>query len=360
MKLIAPKDELARALQTVLRSVGARAGIPALSGVLMELTDADLTLTTTDLELTTRVRMPLSGEAGSVVVPARYLAEIVRNLRSEDVEFVSDNGTLRITGGRAKFSLRTLQAEDFPKTEIAEEAHRLSVPAELFATALAQVAPAASRDETRPILTGVLFEGDESELRLVATDSYRLSLRRIPIQGAAQTKLLVPARAVVEVAKIATDGDVTIEVSGSQVRFEAGNVSISSRLIEGEFPEYRKLLPTDLPNRLQISRSRLIESLRQVSVMAQDATPVFVDLDEGRIRLHCTPQGLGEADIDIEGDYTGEPVRAAFNAAYLEAGVSAVETEEIRLELSDPQRPVIVRGTDNDDFRYLLMPIRVG
>ncbi|HVL80339.1 MAG TPA: DNA polymerase III subunit beta, partial [Actinomycetota bacterium] len=151
MKLICPTDELSKALQTVLRSVGARAGIPALSGVLLELDDTQLTLTTTDLEITTRVTLPVTGEAGKLVVPARYLAEIVRNLPSDEVELVTEDGTVRIAGGRARYSLRSLPAEDFPRTEPGDGSTAFTVPGDVLSQALGQVAPAASRDETRPV-----------------------------------------------------------------------------------------------------------------------------------------------------------------------------------------------------------------
>src|SRR5687767_15108079 len=147
MKLVCSREELSRGLQTVLRSVGARAGIPALSGVLIELSDTDLTLTTTDLELTTRVRLGLTGEAGKVLLPARLLAEIVRGLGSDDVELVTENGSVRVAGGRTKYEIRSLAPEDFPRLEAASETKTITVAGDLFARALGQVALAASRDE---------------------------------------------------------------------------------------------------------------------------------------------------------------------------------------------------------------------
>lgn len=360
MKLVCARDELSRGLQTVLRSVGARAGIPALSGVLIELSDTDLKLTTTDLELTTQITIELTGEAGRVVVPARLLADIVRNLPSDEVEFVSDNGTVKVRGGRARFELRSLQAEDFPRVQIAEETKSLTLDGELLGTALNQVAPAASRDETRPVLTGVLFEGEGDELRIVATDSYRLGLRKLGASGVDGTKVLIPARAVTEVARLAPGEAVRMEVASSQVGFRVGNVTIQSRLIEGEFPGYRQLLPEDLPNVLSLEKPSFIEALRRVAVMAQDATPVFVELGPDGVRIACHAQGLGEASEDVDASYTGEEMRVAFNAGYLEAGVSAVDGDAVRIELSDPQRPALVRGESGRDFLYLLMPIRVS
>jgi DNA polymerase-3 subunit beta len=326
----------------------------------MELDDQQLSLTTTDLELTTRVSMPVSGQAGQILLPARLLSDIVRNLPGEDVELVQDNGTMRVSGGRAKFALRYLAAEDFPRVQQAEDAKPLVLDGAAFGKALSQVAIAASRDETRPVLTGVLFEGEDDELHLVATDSYRLALRRTTVEGAGGIKILVPARVVQEVARMAGPGEIRVRAGGSQIAFETGGVCLQSRLIEGEFPAYRQLLPDSLPHTLEVDRGTFNESLRRVAVLAQDATPVFIELEEGAVRLTCQSQGLGEASEEIDASYSGEAMRVAFNATYLENGVDAVEGDTVRIELSEAQRPVLVRASREDPFVYLLMPIRVS
>jgi len=361
MKLVCSREELSRGLQTALRSVGARAGIPALSGVLIELSDTDLTLTTTDLELTTRVRLGLTGEAGRVLLPARLLSEIVKSLPTDEVELITDNGSVRVAGGRARFEIRSLSPEDFPRVDAPSETGALVLEGDLVAKALGQVAPAASRDETRPVLTGVLLEGEGDELRVVATDSYRLAMRKLRVPGIDGTKLLVPARAVVEVGRLAAgEKEITMEVGTAQVGFQLGDVSVQSRLIEGEFPAYSQLLPDELPNQLSIRKEPFLEALKRVAVLAQDATPVFLEISDEGIRLTCHAQGLGEGAEEVEGDYSGEEMRAAFNASYLETGIAATEGEEVVIEFSDPQRPALVHAPGDREFLYLLMPIRVS
>lgn len=361
MKLVCSKEELSRGLQTVLRSVGARAGIPALSGVLIELSDTDLNLTTTDLELTTRVRLNLTGEAGKILLPARLLSEIVRNLPSDDVELVSESGSVRVAGGRAKFEIRSLAPEDFPRIEATGETRTISIPGDVLSRALGQVASAASRDETRPVLTGVLFEGEGSSLRIVATDSYRLAVRVIEAEGVDGLKMLIPARAVTEVARLASSEDlVRIEVASAQAAFHLGDVVIQSRLIEGEFPAYKQLLPENQPNKLKIEKSSFIEAVKREAVLAQDATPVFLELSEASVRLSCHSQGLGEGAEEVDGSYTGEELRVAFNPSYLETGVGATESEEVEIDFTDQQRPALVHAPGDRDFLYLLMPIRVS
>lgn len=361
MKLVCSREELSRGLQTVLRSVGARAGIPALSGVLIELSDTDLTLTTTDLELTTRVRLGLTGEAGKVLLPARLLAEIVRSLGSDEVELVTENGSVRVAGGRTKYEIRSLSPDDFPRVETTADTKSIAVAGGLLATALGQVATAASRDETRPVLTGVLFEGEGDELRVVATDSYRLAVRTLKIGGVGDLRVLIPARAIIEVARLAAgEQEVRIEIASAQVSFHLGETVVQSRLIEGEFPAYKQLLPTDQPNQLTVAKSEFIEAVKRVALLAQDATPVFLELSDEVIRVSCHAQGLGEGDGDVDGRYVGEEMRAAFNPGYLEAGVGATESDEVRIDFTDPQRPALVHAPDDTDFRYLLMPIRVS
>lgn len=361
MKLVCSREELSRGLQTALRSVGARAGIPALSGVLIELTDTDLSLTTTDLELTTRVKLGLTGEAGRVLLPARLLAEIIRSLPTDEVELVTENGSVRVAGGRARFEIRSLAPEDFPRVDAPAQGSALELSGDLVAKALNQVAPAASRDETRPVLTGVLLEGEGNELRVVATDSYRLAVRVLNVPGVDGTKVLVPARAVVEVGRLAaSEKAVRMEVGTAQIGFQLGEVAIQSRLIEGEFPAFKQLLPDDLPNRLVISKEPFLEALKRVAVLAQDATPVFLEIADDGIRLTCHAQGLGEGVEEVEGTYTGEEMRTAFNPTYLETGIAATETEDVVIEFSDSQRPALIHSPDDRDFLYLLMPIRVS
>lgn len=360
MKLVCAKDELSTGLQSVLRSVGARAGIPALSGVLVELSDSDLTLTTTDLELTTRVRLVLTGEAGKVLVPARLLSEIVRKLSSEEVELITDNGTVRIAGGRAKYEIRSLPPEDFPQIDAPSDTRSLTLDGSVLGKAFSQVTTAASRDETRPVLTGVLFEGAGDELRIVATDSYRLAVRTLPAPGVGDLKVLVPARAVSEVARLGPSEEVRIEISSSLIGFHVGDASIQSRLIEGEFPSYNQLIPAEQPNTLRIGKEPFVESLNRMAVMAQDSTPVFLELSEERIGISCHAQGLGESSEEVDGAYTGEEIRAAFNPGYLETGVGAAETDEVVIGFNDPQRPALIHAPDDREFVYLLMPIRVS
>lgn len=361
MKLVCPKEELSKGLQTVLRSVGARAGIPALSCVLLELTDSDLSLTTTDLELTTKARLNLTGEAGKILLPARLLSEIVRSLPSEDVELVTDNGTVRIAGGRARFEIRSVSPEEFPRVEAVAQTRTVTVSGDVLARALAQVAPAASRDETRPVLTGVLLEGEGNTLRIVATDSYRLAVRSIEVEGVQDVRVLVPARAVVEVARLASGlSEVTIEIASAQVGFHLGDVVIQSRLIEGEFPAYKQLLPESQPFQLRIEKGGFLEAVKRVGLMAQDSTPVFLVLSEDGVSLECHAQGLGEGNEVIEGAYTGDELRVAFNPAYLDAGVGATESEDVVIDFTDQQRPALVHAPGDDAFRYLLMPIRVS
>jgi DNA polymerase-3 subunit beta len=289
------------------------------------------------------------------------LAEIVRSLPTDDVELVTENGSVRVAGGRARFEIRSLAPEDFPKVDAPAQGGELVLDGGTVAKALGQVASAASRDETRPVLTGVLLEGEGDELRVVATDSYRLAVRVLRVPGVDGTKVLVPARAVVEVGRLAAgEKEVRMEIGTAQVGFQLGDVAIQSRLIEGEFPAFKQLLPEELPNSLTISKEPFLEALKRVAVLAQDATPVFLEIGDDGIRLTCHAQGLGEGAEEVEGAYTGDEIRTAFNPSYLETGIAATETDEVVIEFSDPQRPALIHSPGDRDFLYLLMPIRVS
>lgn len=358
MKLICSTEGLSKALNSVLRTVGTRAGIPALAGVLVELSDSDLTLTTTDLELTTEVRLGVSGEAGSVVVPAKYFSEIVKNLPADEVELTTEGGTLKVSGGRARYNLRTLPAEDFPKPPAPETSSVFAVDAKKFGAALAKTVTAASRDETRPVLTGVLFESDGAKLTLVATDSFRMAVTHVASGAEAGMKILVPSRAVGEVIRLcATENTIEIELSAGQASFKCDSTVLRSRLIDGEFPAYRDVIPTDQPIKATIAKAEFTDRLRAVAVLATDATAIDCMFETDVLKMVCTSQGIGDATEEVDAQLTGESIEMRFNPSYLEAALAGIDGDTVEIAMTEAQRPVVV-GAAGEDYTYLIMPIR--
>lgn len=361
MKFRGERDILAEALATVQRGVSTRPGIPALTGVLMATGDDGLTLTTTDLEVSTEVRLSVdSQEHGTALVPARLIAEMVKALPPDAVEFEADDGQARVSCRSFEGTLRCLAAEDFPRLRSAEGT-QVTAEAGAFAEGVAQVARAASRDEARPILTGVLVEANREGITLAATDSYRLALREIRATGDGEAKALVPERAMSEAAR-AAGGDEKAEVrmvlGAAQATFMVGPLTLTSRLIEGEFPNYRQLLPEPGGNRLSAPRQELLEAIRRVGLLARENSPIRLELNALGARLTSSSPDLGGAVEAVEASYEGEELTVAFNPTYVADGLAGVVGERVQIELRDGLKPAVFRG-DGDDFTYLVMPVRL-
>ena len=363
MKFRCERDVLAEALGTAGRAATGRTGaLPVLSGVRMELAGDRMTVTGTDLELTIEVTLVVSGETdGACVVPARLSGDIVRSLPAGAVSFETTSDEARISAGRSAFSVRTMAVEDYPRLA-APSAVAVELPAATLAESVKQVVRAASKDESRPLLTGVLLAAENDGLRLVATDSYRLAVRDLPhtaVLGADQ-KVLVPSRALQEFARMIGSAEkVFLRLGERDATFEAGDTRLTTRLIEGDFPNYRQLIPNNHPNKLTVNREALLAAVKRVKLLARDATPIRLTLSADRLDLAATTQDIGQATESLDASYTGNDMTVAFNPDYLSDGVDAVGGEDIVLETLDALKPAVVKGTDQSAYLYLLMPVRV-
>jgi DNA polymerase-3 subunit beta len=362
VKFRCDRDALSEALQTVQRAVSARPGIPALTGVLLEAAaEGTLTLTTTDLEVSARLSTDVQvTEEGTALVPARLLADTVKSLSDAPVEVEADQSQARIRCAAYEGSLRLLPVEDFPALQ-PPSGTRIVAEAPRFAEAVGQVARAASRDEARPVLTGVLLEVSREGVTIVATDSYRLAVRDLVATAAGEAKAIVPERALSEAGRAAQaieKGEVEVFVDESQVSFQTGALTLTSRLIEGEFPNYRQLLPEKYESRLTVSRQQLIDAVRRVGLLARENSPVRLEFNALGVKLSSSSPDVGQAVEAVEARYEGEDVTAAFNPGYLADGLSAATGESVRLEVRDGLKPGVVRG-ESDEFTYLVMPVRL-
>ena len=362
MKFRCDRDALSEALQTVQRGVSSRPGIPALTGVLVEAAEGgDLTLTTTDLEVSARLATEVQvSDPGRVLVPARLFADTVKSLSDAPVEFDADQGQAQIRCAAFEGALRLLPAEDFPSLQ-PPSGRRVTVEAAKFAEAVGQVAKAASRDEARPVLTGVLLEISREGLTMVATDSYRLAVRDLVATADGEANAIVPERAITEAGRAAGNeekGGIELLVDESQASFRIGQLTLTSRLIEGEFPNYRQLLPEGYENRLTVSRQQLMDAVRRVGLLARDTTPVRLEFNALGVKLSSSSPDVGQAVEAVEARYEGEDLTVAFNPNYLADGLAVATGEGVRLEVRDGLKPGIVRG-ENDEFTYLVMPVRL-
>jgi DNA polymerase III subunit beta len=363
VKFRCEREALAEALSTAGRAATGRTGaLPVLSGLRLELVGDRLSITGTDLDLTIQLTLGVGGDGdGGVVLPARLAADIVRSMGAGKVEVEVDGDEVNISGGRSQFSVRPLSFDDYPKLATPTTSS-VTLPSAAVGEALRQVVRAASTDEARPILTGVLLTAENGGLRMVATDSYRLAVRDLAdhqVLGADQ-KVLVPGRALNELQRLVGGGEeLTMRLGDRDATFEVGETRLSTRLIEGEFPNYRQLIPASHPNTLTVEREPLLEAIRRVKILAKDATPVRLQMGGDTLRLTAITQDVGNASEELDATYEGTELTVAFNPEYFASGVEACSSDSITLSTLDSLKPAVVRGVGNDDYLYLLMPVRV-
>ena len=368
MRITVEREQLFDRLQVVGRVASTRSAIQALSGVQMVVAGSLCELRATDMEVSLRVPMKAEIEReGEVVLPARLLVDVVRSLPSAPVslELRSAEQDVELICGRATFHIRTLRAEDFPPFPDPDPDTEIAVPTKAFVATALKVAGSASRDETRPVLTGVLVSAAERELRMVATDSYRLSLKETVLDRplAKSFEVNVPARALQELARLAAQSDeeqLRIGVRGSQILFILGGVVLSSRLLEGQFPNYRQLLPESFEHELRLDSRELGEVVRRISQLAQKNAPLRLSFTPGELTISAQTPDVGEARESLPVPFQGEPFEIGFNPDFLRSGIEAVEGGEMVLKLISPLRPGMIESVDEGRFVYLVMPIRLN
>lgn len=363
MKFRCERDVLLDALSTTGRAVGGRTGTIALSGLHLELEGDSLRVTGSDLDLTISQTLTVAGDTdGIVLIPSKLIADIVRALGPGAVDVVVEGDEVQITAGRSEFSMRTIPADDFPRVG-QPEGDGVTLNSADLSAALKQVVKAASGDDSRPILTGVLLAAEGEGLRLVSTDSYRLAVRDLPGTSvlSGDESVLVPSRALAELNRVFGDSDeVTLRLGERDASFEVGGTQVVTRLIEGEFPNYRGLIPETYPNQLTVNRAELMDAVRRVRLMAQEATPIRLNMKADGLELVAVTQDVGQAQEALDASYDGDELTVAFNPDYLIDGIEVTPGEEITLQTVDPLKPAVMRGADSEDFLYLLMPVRVS
>ncbi len=368
MKFTVSRETFLAQLSLVARGASTRSAIQTLAGVLIRLEDGHAELHATDTDL--GIRASLDAEidaAGSVVVPGRLLLDVARSLPQDSVsvEYRASKQDVEVISGSASFHLRTLPLEDFPKLPQPDPSIALSVPAPAFIETVGRVARSASRDETRPHLTGVLVTAENDLLRMVATDSYRLSVKETkldrPLAGTLEAN--VPARTLQELSRIAAaNGAEKIDVTAldNQVVFSAGDAVLSSRLVEGRFPNYQQLLPESYEHELRVERGELLEVVRRISLLAQKNAPLRLSFTEGALEVSAQTPDVGEAREALPVPFKGEPLEIGFNPEFFRDGLDSAETDELVLKLISPLRPGLIQSGDDGGFIYLVMPIRLN
>ncbi len=368
MKLTTKREELVNKLSVVSRAVSTRAATQALSGVLVSAVGGEVTLAATDLDMGLKTTLAAEvGEEGAVLLPGRLLAEVARSLGDESVEIESREAErdVEIRAGSSSFHLRVLPAEDFPKLPEPEGDIALKIPAAALEQSIELVAKAASRDDMRPVLTGVYVTASGREMTMVATDSYRLAVKRTELEAelGGEIEANIPARALRELGRILTSEgaeEAAVALQTNQAIFQAGAIVLTTRLIEGQFPNFRQLLPESYEHDVRLPRSDFLDVTRRVSQLAQRNAPLRLSFTQGELTVAAETPDVGDAEEKMPAAFDGEELEIGFNPEFLKEGIESVGGEEVVLRLISPLRPGLLQPVDNEDFRYLVMPIRLN
>jgi DNA polymerase-3 subunit beta len=363
MKVVCQREELSQKLGIVSRAVSTRASVQILSGVLLRAEAGRLHLAATDMELSLRSSLEAQvGGDGAVVVPGRLLVDLVRLLPDSEVtiEQRADENVVHVTSGPSTSALHTYAAEDFPRLPDLDAVGTFTVERESLLDTVSRVARSASRDESRPVLTGILVRFETGKLVMAATDSYRLSVKETDLSGdAPELEAIIPARALAELARIAQSGDsIELGVHENQVIFAADDVWLTTRRIDGQFPNYKQLLPEAFEHELTLPRNELLDVVRRVGVMVQRTSPIQLRFAEGELTVFARTQDVGEAKESVPVQFSGDAMEIGFNAEFLREGIESIAADDLRLKLISPLRPAVIQGGE-DDPTYLIMPIRL-
>jgi DNA polymerase-3 subunit beta len=364
MKLTCRRDEFVTKLAVVSRAVSARSSVQVLAGVLLHAEGGELQLAATDMELSLRTSLDAQVEGeGSVVVPGRLLIDLARLLPDSEVqlEHRAEEGVVQLVCGSASYRLHTYSAEDFPRLPEVDATQTFMVDAEALLETVAQVSRSASRDESRPVLTGILARFEPGKLVMAATDSYRLAVKETDLAGSTQElEAIIPARALMELARIAGDAtQLELGVQENQVAFRTDDAVLTTRRIDGQFPNVKQLLPEQFEHVVTLPRSELLDVVRRVAVMAQRNSPLRLRFSEGELQVSAQTQDVGEAKEVLPAPFTGDTLEIGFNPEFLRDGIESVQSDEVQLKLISPLRPGLIQG-ESDDYSYLIMPIRLA
>ncbi len=379
------RESFADAVSWVAKNLPTRPAVPVLSGVLLTGTDDGLTISGFDYEVSAEAHVAAEiTSPGSVLVSGRLLSDITRALPNKPVDFTAEGNRVSLTCGNARFSLPTMAVEDYPTLPTLPE-ETGALPSDLFAEAIAQVAIAAGRDDTLPMLTGIRVEISGETVVLAATDRFRLAVRELTwsaLSPGIEAAVLVPAKTLAEAAKAGMDGsEVRLSLGAGAGVGKDGLLGISgngkrstTRLLDAEFPKFRQLLPAEHTAVATINVAELTEAIKLVALVADRGAQVRMEFSDGLLRLSAGADDVGKAEEDLGVDFVGEPLTIAFNPTYLTDGLSSVHSERVSFGFTTPGKPALLRPASADDtiptgsgpfaapptdYVYLLMPVRL-
>ena len=364
LKVVVSRELFAEKLALVARGVSSRTAVLVLGGIQLRAENERLELAATDMEVSLRTSVDAEVQgAGEVVVPGKLLLDIVRGLPDSEValEYRTEESVLVITSGSASFRVHTYSAEDFPQLPDLKTLTLQPVDRDALLETIARVSRSASRDESRPVLTGILVRFEPNKLVMAATDSYRLAVKETPAASSLpELEAIIPARALQELARMASSAEeVQLGVHENHVVFGADGAWLTTRRIDGQFPNYRQLLPEQFEHTLELPREELLDVVRRVGLMAQRNSPLRLRFADGELTVSAQTQDVGEAHESLPAPYAADAMEIGFNAEFLRDGLDSVDSPTVRFKLISPLRPAVLEG-ETDDYTYLIMPIRLA
>lgn len=366
MKFSINKSELLNALSIVSKGVSARSTLPVLAGILVDASGDGLTMQSSDLELSVKYRVAaLVEEEGRAVLPGKYFLDIVKNLPDAAVAVEAGQESARITCGGASFSIKILNADDFPAFPEVQANQTVELPFEEFAKMVKRVVKVVSRDESRAILTGVLVSVNGDKVRMVATDSYRLALTEatLPEESADEFQAVIAGNFLSELTSLPKGAStVTLGIADNQIVVKSGEIVMINRRIEGNFPNYQQLLPDSCAMRATADLDELKSSIRRSSLLGSSSTPVKLDfnIDTQTLLISSNVLDVGHTEETLSCEITGEDEIVAFNSSYVLDGLAVINTEKVHIELTSPLKPGIFRADEPENYLYLVMPVHIS
>jgi DNA polymerase-3 subunit beta len=371
MQLTCEKKKFEDAVNACARAINPRSPLPILSHLLLEASAGQVKLTATDLDVGLSVKLDAEIQSeGSITCPARLMQEIVSKFPAGKVELHTLNeGRMLLSCGSSKFELSTLPAEEFPSLPDLDETSSAQLPQSSLKSAIKQVAVAAasSQDESRAVMTGIHLTLEEGSLTLVATDGRRLACSRktvdVPLIGEEKLSVVVPARALTELSRLIDSSEtVSLRVGKSQAFFKFDNYSLHCRLLEGRFPDYNKVVPTNFERTCRIGREEFIQSLKRMLVVAQEKrSPNLIRLrfEDDTLQLSANTPDLGSGDERLPVVYEGDVLTIGFNGKYLVDGLGVLESEEIQFDLQEETKSAVIRPLGDTSYDYVVMPVKL-
>ena len=370
MRLTCQPSTLGQALQVVSRAISTRTTLPILNNILLETTSEGLALTATNLEIGIRKVVPAEvAEEGSTTAPARLLTDFVGTLPDEPLELTLDSGTqtLNLRCGRFDTHVKCIEADEFPPGPRPDEGDTIQIPLDDLLTAVEQTQMAASTDEARPVLTGILLHIEGSQHTLAATDGHRLAVRKLQASAGdgLEARLIVPARALGELGRAfrgeTGEVELTISKARNQVFFRAGTSEVTSRLIDGTYPNYAQVIPKKSSTTVSASTAELTQTVRAVALFARDSANVIrIRASADGLVLSATTNEVGDSKADVDAEVEGSEIQIAFNAKYVVDALAVASTAKVEMQFDGPLSPGLIRPAGSDDYLYVIMPVRVA